>query len=348
MVVQETNYWKIGIFVTVSFAAAAAALFYLGAQQLARDPVERVTYFDESVQGLESGARVKMRGVTVGVVKEITIAPDRRLVQVNADIYVDIMVRLGLGSKEELKTYTAPIPGDLRMQLASTGITGEKFLQLDFFPDADPPPELSFQPPRGYIPSTPSTMKSVESSFFTVAASLPDTLDAITGLAKMLEKKAGDFELALLQERSLELIARLDGFTRRADETLASVDVKALEDQLAEDLTDLGVAIRKADGLLELLESEEGPLKRIAAGVSASLEEADLSGTADELRRAARAYGNLASGGGGLVDELHETLILTRETLEAVQTLARTLERRPGAFLQGRPPDPPRPDPEDR
>ena len=82
-----------------------------------------VAYFDESVQGLDVGSPVKFRGVTVGDVSDITIAPDHRHVQVTSDIYVDALRRLGIGRAR------APPKGGsstrcLRMQLVSAGITG--------------------------------------------------------------------------------------------------------------------------------------------------------------------------------------------------------------------------------
>src|SRR5437899_1650471 len=83
---------------------------------------------DASVQGLAVGSPVKFRGVTVGTVREITIAPDHRHVQVTADMYVDALVRLGLSTRapESAEEFIAP---SLRVQLASVGITGVRFIQ---------------------------------------------------------------------------------------------------------------------------------------------------------------------------------------------------------------------------
>jgi phospholipid/cholesterol/gamma-HCH transport system substrate-binding protein len=41
-----------------------------------------VTYFDESVQGLHEDSRVRYRGVDVGLVMNIRLAPDQKLIQV--------------------------------------------------------------------------------------------------------------------------------------------------------------------------------------------------------------------------------------------------------------------------
>ena len=75
----RANYVKIGLFVVLGFAAALALAVSLGATGTRRVTVAFYTYFNESVQGLEVGEPVTFRGVSVGHVGAITIAPDRRL-----------------------------------------------------------------------------------------------------------------------------------------------------------------------------------------------------------------------------------------------------------------------------
>ena len=86
MAATRTNYWKIGLFVAAGVMATVIAFFWIGANRLNRRWSPRVTYFDESVQGLDVGAPLKMRGVTVGSVLEITLAPDQRLVEVSSKV----------------------------------------------------------------------------------------------------------------------------------------------------------------------------------------------------------------------------------------------------------------------
>ena len=74
----QTNHWKLGLFVVVGFVLAACTVVFLGAQSLKKQSVDYKTYFDESVQGLEVGSPIKFRGVTIGHVNAIDVAPDHR------------------------------------------------------------------------------------------------------------------------------------------------------------------------------------------------------------------------------------------------------------------------------
>lgn len=138
------NHWKLGLFVVVGFVLAACTVVFLGARSLKKQSVEYKTYFDESVQGLEVGSPIKFRGVIIGNVSAIDVAPDHRHVAVTSALTVQDLSDLGL-SKGAGKTTKIRIPIDLRVQLASQGITGVKFLQIDFFDVKDnPPPVLPF------------------------------------------------------------------------------------------------------------------------------------------------------------------------------------------------------------
>ncbi len=211
MATTATNHWKLGLFVLLAAGATLAALFWLGAERFRRESFPAVSYFDESVQGLDVGSPVKFRGVTVGTVSDITIAPDHRHVQVTADMYVDALVRLGLrtGAPKSGEEFIAP---NLRVQLASAGITGVRFIQTDFFdPERFPPPRLPFEPPWNYVPSAPSTLKNVEEAAIEIVNRLPvladrakdtladmrKTLGSIDHLAADLGSEDGSFNRAL-------------------------------------------------------------------------------------------------------------------------------------------------------
>jgi len=65
MIAPQANRWKLGLFVSLVVTLGVGALIVLGATQLNRQKLAVVTYFDETVQGLDAGSALKWRGVPV-------------------------------------------------------------------------------------------------------------------------------------------------------------------------------------------------------------------------------------------------------------------------------------------
>jgi phospholipid/cholesterol/gamma-HCH transport system substrate-binding protein len=222
-----THHWKLGLFVVLGFALAMLTLVFVGAESLRKDTVRYVTYFDESVQGLELGAPLKFRGVTVGTIQSITIAPDSRHVAVYSDIQKDELENLGF--EKDKKGY---VPSTLRVQLASQGITGVKFLQIDFFDEKrNPLPELPFEVPPRYIPAAKSTFEKVEDALVTSAAKLPEMTEAVTKAAnhaaQILERINMQIEGMNLPELGVQLrrsMANLDATLEQTNQILARLN----------------------------------------------------------------------------------------------------------------------------
>jgi phospholipid/cholesterol/gamma-HCH transport system substrate-binding protein len=139
--------FMIGLFVTVGLLIGVAAIVWLGASSYFRKGALYVTYFDESVQGLQVDSSVKYRGVEVGNVQRIGVAPDNQL--------VEVVIKIALEGDVEHTTVA---------QLRAAGITGIVFVELDRrrHPDEPvflPPTPMHTQYP--IIPSKPSQTKQV-------------------------------------------------------------------------------------------------------------------------------------------------------------------------------------------
>ncbi len=288
MATTATNHWKLGLFVVAGILAAAGTIFWLAAHRFQRDALQTVSYFDESVQGLDVGSPVKFRGVTIGTVTDITIAPDHRYVQVTSDVYLDALTRLGLHIPKK-NTGEVFIDPNLRVQLAAAGITGVRFLQTDFF-DAHryPPPRLPFEPPWNYVPSAPSTLKSIEEAAIDIlnkfpaveegvtaaAADLRTTLASINRLSVTLNADDGSFNQLLVQLRSAAARAqaalddaKLGATTTSLRETSGSLnhaigEVSDVRDELRASLVSLREALESIRTLADSLERDPSTLLR--------------------------------------------------------------------------------------
>ncbi|MCK5742180.1 MAG: MCE family protein [Chlorobi bacterium] len=137
-----------GMFVIFGSIIFIGTILWLGANQFLKENTLYVTYFEGSVEGLETGSPVKYQGVSVGNIKSLRLAPDGRLIEAVMNIDKKIEVTDSLRVKSEL-----------------SGIAGGKFLQL-FYPTnidmADMYPIPEFKPEHYYIRSSPSGIDEIE------------------------------------------------------------------------------------------------------------------------------------------------------------------------------------------
>ena len=114
----EARKLRVGIFVIAAIGIGLAAAIWLGASRFLADEEQAVTYFSESVQGLDPGAAVKFRGVPAGRVEHISIAPD--------DVLIEVVMSLRPSFAERMLK-----DPDLRAQLQLSGITGLRYVEID-------------------------------------------------------------------------------------------------------------------------------------------------------------------------------------------------------------------------
>jgi paraquat-inducible protein B len=315
-----TNHWKLGVFVTAGFVLCLTTVALLGARSLRKEVVRYVSYFDESVQGLETGSPIKFRGVTIGTVGKIDVAPDHRLVEVTSDLGVAELSRLGLdveqgihikGVRTKLEVAT-----DLRVQLASMGLTGVKFLLLDFFVVADnPPPMLPFEVPENYIPATPSTMKNLEDSLVRTMNRMPEIADQLSGVLTHVDNLLGDVEDKHLPE---QIVATLTGANRaiaEAQKKISQVDAAKLSKQAEKTLDGFDTSVNSINKLLARVDGNKGLL-------------ASMGRTSD-------AVGDTARNADGLGTDLAETLRAVQEAAKSIHKFAAALEKDPDMLIKG-------------
>lgn len=317
---STTNHWKIGLFVVLGVALAMATVAYLGARSLKKETVEYVTYFDESVQGLDQSSPVKFRGVTIGNVSMIDVAADQRHVAVYFDLGVTTLKRLGLEHRTGLSIKSADTkiarPPDLRVQLASAGVTGVKFLQIDFFPvEQYPEPEIAFGIPDNYIPSAPSPLKNIEDSVLKTVNNLPELTHQLAKLLEKVNRIVGDVDERRLPTRIATSLDSLDLLLIQAQGSLKELNTGKLSKQAHQAITTLSTSAARLDRLLARVEKD------------------DLVGS---VKRATENVGTVADGANAPVEELDKTLRSVQEAAQSVQRLADTLERDSDMLLKGR------------
>jgi ABC-type transporter Mla subunit MlaD len=146
---SQSKKFKIGLFVMAGMVLMVVALVWLGASRYFEEAKTVVSYFSESVQGLEADSPVKFRGVPVGRVSAIRLAPDGRLIEVVMSLARQFKVTDDLGIKMNL-----------------LGLTGMKYLEIDTFPPDQRREAVvyDFQPRYPVIATYPSDIKEFGSA----------------------------------------------------------------------------------------------------------------------------------------------------------------------------------------
>jgi len=226
-----TNHWKLGLFVVSGGLLGLGAVVYLGSLSLNNESVNYTSYFDESVTGLDLGSTVKFRGVTIGTVSAIEVAPDRRHVEVSYDLRVKVLERLRLASGHGLAT-KLKIPIDLRAQLGSAGLSGMKYILIDFFdPKTHPVPQLAFEVPENYIPGEPSTMKNLESSVVRAVDQFPLLAEEMLRVLTQVNAILADIQGQKVPEKAIATLSNIDDTLLVLQSKMRGLDTAGLSDE---------------------------------------------------------------------------------------------------------------------
>jgi phospholipid/cholesterol/gamma-HCH transport system substrate-binding protein len=312
----HVNHWKVGALVVVGVILTLVTILVLGAQSLKKESVRYVTYFDESVQGVEIGSPVKFRGVTVGTVSAINIAPDKRQVKITSDLALTDLDDLGL-SVGKGRNRKISVPDDLRMQLASQGITGVKFLQLDFFRIKDNPlPQLSFPTPPNYIPAAVSTMKNLEDAIVHAVDRLPEVADAVVSIAGRVDALVDEVQAEKLPQNVGAVLLHLNQVLAIISSSVNGLHTDKLSTEAQMALVNLNTTIGNLNSMLSRLNGDKGLVA--------------------SAQRASNSLGDMATSARGLGPELEETLRDIQDMISSMQTIADALIRDPDMLLKGR------------
>jgi paraquat-inducible protein B len=310
-----TNHWKLGLFVIMGVGLALAVLVVLGARRWNDKTLTFVSFFDESVQGLEVGSPVKFRGVTIGRVAAIDVALDHRHVQVSNELFVEQLGRLDLRFGHAPGGSTR-LTG-LRMQLAQAGITGVKFMLLDYFDgQAYPPLILPFKTPPNTIQSTPSTMKNLEDSVVRTANQFPDIASALLGTVSRLNELMADVDREQLPASAAATLAEGKTTLHELRAQIQALNAGGLSSHAEQTMTSFNQTLANTDKLLSRLESDKGLLR--------------------SAERAANSMNEVARGAQAVGPELEQTLREVRDAARSVHHFIDALQRDPDMLLKGR------------
>ncbi len=326
----ETKYFKLGAFVLAGVAIIVGTVVVLGAGTLMRKKVLAESYVDESVQGLDVGAPVKFRGVTVGRLEKIEFAAVQYVAK---DDRIGLVVVFypetlkGFGGDDPVSKLKELVDAGLRLRLASGGLTGGLYLELENFdPRQYPAPTIGWEPANPYLPSVPSTnvrlMARVENVLEHVEKMRVDVIsDKVVALVDNLDKLVKTLQPAVDDVRKFtDEATLLVRDTRKVVSEDVGKEAKALIVQVRETLEkDLGPALKGVHGAADRLPATFDKL------------EATLDRVGGTLRRVDRT---LAEDNGAIDETLDNLRVATQDLRE----LMGQVKRYPSSALFGEAP----------
>jgi len=365
----RTRTYKLGLFVILALLVLLAVLLGLTGGEWRRSTFPAYTLFNESAQGLEAGAAVKFRGVTIGRVSRVSFRVEDSLIRVDMELDESNLddkggVRLDRFFEEQTRA-------GMRCQLQLAGITGLKYVETDYpapallgpQKDADAFP----QPPAGrhgreafYIPSSPSFMTDLTENISAIARSLSAVMKGIEGVD--FQAIAADLRVLITAARKIG--ADLQNLVRVANEYAsdsrlsailaalsdASGDIRtvagALKDQRIEELVpSLKQALENLNKASEALATKAGELDLAGLGEQIGGAADSVKNTADTLTgeiknaglpaAAASAQRTLSQAEQTMTD-LRQSLAGLNRTLRTLTAVVEMIEQDPGSLLRGR------------
>ena len=192
----KVNYTIVGIFVLVFSMALIAGVVWLGAgAEYRKSYNDYLVYMNESVAGLNLNAPVRYRGVSVGRVKEISIAPDKQ-----ESVRLLLEIESGITIRESTVA-----------TLRSQGLTGIATIELSGGDAQSPVLEAKNGEKYPVIRSAPSLMTRLDATITPILTNLNESIGRLNDT--LSEKNRADLS------RILSDLAKLsDILARRSNE----------------------------------------------------------------------------------------------------------------------------------
>jgi paraquat-inducible protein B len=285
-----------------------------------------ISFFEESVNGLEKGAQVKFQGVPVGNVTEILIKIDERdkTFQVPVQYEIDLTrltTQLGtFVNLEDGAVLRQQIADGLRAQLQMESIvTGQLYIELSYRPGAAPAELETMRTAWPEIPTTPSLLAALGTGAGSLVA---DILRVLYQINEMLE----DIDMPQI---NAAVMASAEAVERLVDSPAihAALDqVPGMTAQINQTMADVGRLAERASAVIDPLQLQiEGTATEMTAALQA------LRGTLEESQ-------GLLSTDSGIGYGLQETLASLRDAADALTLLVNSLEQNPDMLVRGRKP----------
>ena len=321
---KKANPTTIGLFIILGLALGVAGLIVFSSGDLFNRHERMILYFDSSMKGLNQGAAVKWRGVTVGSVAEVLLRHN----QASNDYANPVIIQIDesiLSKKSDDEVDLADpvflkrrIERGLRGKLdAESLVTGVLYVELNMFPNAPAP--VFHQLTREYpeIPTAPTEIQELLANLARV--DFRGISEKLNALLIRLDTSLGQLDVKAIN-------AGVTNLLRSANGVLASPD-------LTNSLAELKLLLTDSRGLVKRVDDQVLPL---SGSLTNTL--GDAQKTLEKLRFGLEQLTGMVEPNAPFRTDITTALDQLGNAGRAIADLADFLHRNPNALLTGRKP----------
>ncbi|CAN5758589.1 MlaD family protein [soil metagenome] len=321
---RRANPRAIGLFMLGALVLSVVGIATLASASWFDKQSKFISYFGESVNGLEVGAPVKFQGVLVGRVTQllIQIELNDKTFQVPVEFDIDLTrLKSASGSFVQLDdpaVLRQQIADGLRAQLQMESVvTGQLYIELAYRTDPAPPELQARETAFPEIPTSPSLL----AAFGTQAGSLVgDVLKILFQVNEMLAA-------VNMEELNRSVVASAGAVERLADSEEIRTALK--------DVPLMTAQFNRTMGEMEDLASRLGatidPLQLQMAGTNS-----EVVATLQTMRETMENTRGFLSTDSGVGYQMESAMVSLREAADALRALTLSLERNPDMLLRGK------------
>jgi ABC-type transporter Mla subunit MlaD len=319
----EERYARLGFFVVVGLIVMLVTGLFFIQRLKSREAIALVTYFTENVSGLDISSPVRYRGVSVGRVSDVRIHPDGVTIEVDFELFQDRLASIGASVTRVQQGAELPMAPRLRARVVGNPVTGEGYLLLDIPNNAPPPIALGFTPRRGYVPSMPSPLNTVQDRLPEVLKSAEETFQTLTEIVARVPASL---------DRSDRFFTSVDRLLAESHLPELSADLRTFSTATTAQIAQIGSSIDQIASNMDRVVGTDGSLMKFAEEARNAIREANAAESAHAARDAADRTTMAA-------DDLRRSLPAIRDTLALLRELTRHLDEQPESVIYGpRPP----------
>lgn len=322
---------RVGLLIIGGIVLLLALVWFLRGGQV-NNGTTFVTYFTESVQGLEVGSKVEYRGVTIGRVTQVGVVSaihGTEQQDVSDPMFRQVYVRYLVDTTRigHFPSVAEAVQVGLRARLNTQLLTGLSYIELDFVdPKKYPVPTVPWKPEAEFVPSVPSTFAQVQNAGQQLLAKLDqvDVAELVTSLTTLSNKLNQELDSGDLHQT----LTSATGLFTSADTAVKAADIPALTANLRQ-TSDKLAALAASPELKALLTHGASATDQLSklTGRMATL----ITSLEDTVRQVGASTAELHAGLAPLIRNM-------QVASENLRELTSSLRQYPGQVLSGPPP----------